>query len=198
MHAYQHFKPFAALLLSVGLLSGCQSGPLDAEHRSETAVFGREVRYEPSPCWFEERFGREVKCGRLVVPENWTADDARAIHLPVVAFKAASGDGRQEPIVFLSGGPGSRSRIETAEEIGGWIGFLSYQEWTQDRDFIVFAQRGTNWSDSNLSCPPPSYPEIYAVAAHTPGNPTGWRQNIDRATASCWRRLVAAGHNPAA
>jgi pimeloyl-ACP methyl ester carboxylesterase len=197
MHAY-YFRPIAALLLGVGLLSGCQTGPLDVEHQSETIVFGRAVRYEPSPCWFEKPPGREVSCGQLVVPEDWTTSDAREIHLPIVAFGAVRGSGGQEPIVFLNGGPGSRSRIETAEEISGWIGFLSYQEWTHDRTFIVLAQRGTNWSDSNLECPPLSYPEIYAVEAGWPGNPAGWRQNIDRATKSCWQRLVAEGHDPAA
>ena len=65
-------------------------------------------------------------------------------------------------------------------------------------DFIVLAQRGTNWSDSNLTCPPLSYPEIYAVTAAAPGEPTDWRQNIDRATAACWRRLAAQGHDLAA
>jgi hypothetical protein len=111
---HQRAKPLCPLLLAAALLSSCSAAPLDAEHRSETVVFGREVRYEPSPCWFEQHFRREVQCGRLVVPEDWTGDDARAIHLPVVAFGAVRGAGREEPVVFLNGGPGSRSRIETA------------------------------------------------------------------------------------
>ena len=87
------------------------------------------------------------------------ADRSRELgEAPIQAHPSAGGDlsrhGRaQEPIVFLNGGPGAPSRLRTADEIRAWLGLLWSEGWTHRRDFIVIAQRGTNWTDSNLSCP---------------------------------------------
>jgi hypothetical protein len=149
MDGHQSSGSLAALLLGLGLLGGCSADALDAGGRSKTAAFGRPVEYEAVSCWFEAPSEREVSCGWLAVPEDWAAENSRAIHLPVVVFRAASGGARQEPVLFLNGGPGARSRIESEQEIASWLGFLSHEFWTRERDFIVLAQRGTNWSDSN-------------------------------------------------
>jgi pimeloyl-ACP methyl ester carboxylesterase len=196
MDRHRHSLWLAALLLGVELIGGCE-GLLDEGSRFETVAFDRAVTYESTPCWFEAPSGRQVSCGQLAVPEDWTAQYSGQIHLPVVVFEAESG-ARQEPVVFLNGGPGDRSSIETGEEIAGWIWFLRYEHWTHDRDFIVLAQRGTNWSDSNLWCPAPSYGDIFAVAADVPNRQADWQLNIDQATRSCWQRLVAEGHELAA
>jgi pimeloyl-ACP methyl ester carboxylesterase len=197
MDRHRHSLSLAALLLGVKLIGGCAQGALDEGSRVETVAFDRAVTYEPTPCWFEAPSGRQVSCGQLAVPEDWTAQYSGQIHLPLVVFKAESG-ARQEPVVFLNGGPGAKSSIETDEEIAGWIWFLRYEHWTHDRDFIVLAQRGTNWSDSNLWCPPLSYADYFAVAAEAPNREADWQLNVDRAAKSCRERLVAEGHNVAA
>jgi pimeloyl-ACP methyl ester carboxylesterase len=197
MDRFQPSLSLAALLLGVELIGGCTHGPLDEGSGFETIAFDRAVSYAPTPCWFEAPSGRQVSCGQLAVPEDWTAEHSATIHLPVVVFEAASRP-RRDPVIFLNGGPGARSPIETDEEIAGWIWFLRHEYWTRDRDFIVLAQRGTNWSDSNLWCPPVSYADFFAVAADARSRQADWRLNVDRATRACWERLVAEGHNVAA
>ena len=111
---------------------------------------------------------REIDCGELTVPENWSKPESKLIHLPVVIFRATAAPA--EPIVFLNGGPGARSRIHTADEIRSWLGLLSTQGWTYRRDFIVLTQRGTNWTDSNLSCP--ALQQLWRLSLFGPSSPT--------------------------
>jgi hypothetical protein len=122
MDGHQSSGSLAVLPLGLGLLGGCSAGPLDAGGRSETAAFGRAVEYEAVSCWFEAPSEREVSSGWLAVPEDWAAENSRAIHLPVVVCRAASGGARQEPVLFLNGGPVARSRIESEQEIAWWLG----------------------------------------------------------------------------
>ena len=125
--------------------AGSQVSP-SAARPAESAA-----RFAAVPCWFQVAAEREIDCGELTVPENWAKPQSKLIHLPVVIFRAAAAP--EEPILFLNGGPGAPSSIRTAAEIRSWLGLLRTQRWTQRRDFIVLAQRGTNWTDSNLSCP---------------------------------------------
>jgi pimeloyl-ACP methyl ester carboxylesterase len=128
---------------------------------------------------------RDIDCGELIVPENWSTPEARIIHLPVVIFRAMSA--AREPILFLNGGPGASSRIQTADEIRSWLGLLQSQRWTHRRDFIVLAQRGTNWTDSNLSCP--ALKELWR-RGHLEQSSQSWRSQVKSATVACTRQLA--------
>ena len=131
------------------------------------------ARFADVPCWFDVVSGREIDCGELTVPENWSKPESKLIHLPVVIFRAmttAAG-----PIVFLNGGPGDPSSIHTADEIRTWLGLLRSQSWTYGRDFIVMAQRGTNWTDFE--------PELCGAPAAVASRPYGAIQS-DLAKAS--------------
>jgi pimeloyl-ACP methyl ester carboxylesterase len=147
------------------------------------------ARFADVPCWFDVASAREIECGELIVPENWSNPESKPIHLPVVIFRGTAA--RAEPIVFLNGGPGARSGTHTAEEIRSWLGLLSNQGWTYRRDFIVLTQRGTNWTDSNLSCP--TLQQLWRVSLFGPSSPT-WQRQVSSATVACARAL-AAGHD---
>ena len=83
---------------------------------------------------------REIDCGELTVPENWSKPESKLIHLPVVIFRAmATG---AEPIVLLNGGPGDASRIHTADEIRTWLGLLRSQSWT----YLDFLELRALWA----------------------------------------------------
>jgi pimeloyl-ACP methyl ester carboxylesterase len=146
----------------------------------------REAHFAAVPCWFRVASHRDIDCGELIVPENWSKPESRLIHLPVVIFRAAGAT--REPIVFLNGGPGASSRIHTADEIRSWLGLLQSQRWTHRRDFIVLAQRGTNWTDSNLSCP--ALKELWgrnrpSLSDHS------WHSRMQSVTVACARQLAA-------
>ena len=66
-------------------------------------------RFEPGACPFLENpgfvEGKNLRCGYLVVPENRGAANGRTIRLAVAIFRPKTVKG-QDPVFFLSGGPG--------------------------------------------------------------------------------------------
>jgi hypothetical protein len=90
--------------------------------QSAAGALERRARFAAVPCWFDVASDREIDCGELTVPENWSKPESKLIHLPVVIFRATAAT--KEPIVFLNGGPGARSRVRTADEIRAWRGLL--------------------------------------------------------------------------
>ncbi|MFG2297627.1 alpha/beta fold hydrolase [Streptomyces sp. NPDC048603] len=86
-----------------------------------------------------------AKCGFLEVPENRARPGGRTIRLAVAVIPAASAKPAQDPVVFMSGGPGG----ETFDDIP----FLVDSGLNRDRDLIVMAQRGNLYDKPNLACP---------------------------------------------
>ncbi|WP_156045855.1 alpha/beta fold hydrolase [Herbidospora cretacea] len=80
-------------------------------------------------------------CGYLLVPERRDAYQSDTIKVGYAIRKAASPAG--EPVVFMSGGPGSAS-IPLTELITSIA---------PDRDVVVIEQRGGRWSEPRLECP---------------------------------------------
>lgn len=87
----------------------------------------------------------EITCGTLDVPENWDLPDGRQIPLAYLILKSTSAQPHPDPVVFLSGGPGL-SALTTAEP---WANVFTALR--QDRDIVLFDQRGTRLS-SPLRC----------------------------------------------
>jgi pimeloyl-ACP methyl ester carboxylesterase len=158
---------------------------LAAEAEVPSTRSERGARFAAAPCWFRVASQRDIDCGELTVPENWSRPESKRIHLPVVIFRAAGAS--CEPIVFLNGGPGDPSRIHTADEIRSWLELLHSQKWTHRRDFIVMAQRGTNWTDSNLSCP--ALKELWRRGRLRQSDQS-WRSRVKGATVACARQLA--------
>jgi pimeloyl-ACP methyl ester carboxylesterase len=191
------FMRLRLVALAVGMtaVAACQSGSPNAPtDRSEKISFGRPTAWQPQPCWFEVSARRQVSCGQLMVPEDWAADGGRRLHLPVVIFHTASGWDRAEPVVYLTGGPGSRAGIRTDAEIERWLDFLGFEDWARAHDVIVIAQRGTTWTDSDLSCPGLSDPMIWTNTGKTPDAWTGRRKRLRDAVIACRDLLVGQGH----
>ena len=184
-----------ALAVGMAVLAACQSGSPNAPtDRADKISFGRPTAWQPQACWFEVRARYPISCGQLIVPEDSTADGGRQLHLPVVIFHTASGWERAEPLVYLNGGPGSRSGIRSALEIKRWLDFLGAESWIRAHDVIVIAQRGTTWTDSDLSCPALSDPMVWTNAGETPDAWTGRRQRLRDAVIACRQRPVGRGH----
>ncbi len=85
----------------------------------------------------------DVDCGYLEVPENYNNPDSRKIKLAYLVLKATGGKPRQDPIVYLQGGPGGATLPMTA--------FFANSELRRDRDFILIDQRGTGESHAMCS-----------------------------------------------
>lgn len=104
--------------------------------------------FEPAPCAFPVPAGYNLECGYLVVPENRTRIDSPLVRLHVAIFRNRLGIFITDPVVHLAGGPGSSSLNVASYMIGqGLDGILD------QRDFILFDQRGTGYSQPRLDCP---------------------------------------------
>lgn len=102
--------------------------------------------FEPAPCAFPVPSGYNPDCGYLIVPENRDRADSPFIRLHVAIFR--SGVTGAIPVVHLAGGPGSSSLAVASYMFNRGLGSILDQ-----RDFILFDQRGTGYSQPRLDCP---------------------------------------------
>ncbi len=107
-----------------------------------------EPRFEPAACQFAIPPGTAPECGYLVVPEDRTIPDGAVVRLHVARFRTSAAQPQPDPVIHLSGGPGSPSLDYAAYYFNyGMGGVLS------GRDYIIFDQRGTGFSLPGLHCP---------------------------------------------
>ena len=83
--------------------------------------------------------------GYLRVPENRQQADTRMIELPVYIFKSRNENPQKDPIIWLTGGPGT-SLMNSAR-------YSRYFSYLEDRDLILIEQRGTQYAKPHLDCP---------------------------------------------
>ena len=142
--------------------------------------------FEPAPCAFRVPGGYNPECGYLNVPENRARPDTRQIRLQVAIFRSRAGTPDPDPVLKISGGPGS-SGLNTA----GYLLSKGMDQVLDRHDFVVFDQRGTGYSQPRLDCP-----ERVALAATLLGgrlSPEESAQAIIDAFHRCRNRLLVEG-----
>ncbi len=145
-------------------------------------------RYEEATCSFYSPPGTDVECGNLIVPEDHQDPNGTTIRLHVAVFRSPNANPQPDPIVYLEGGPGG-SALET---IGYAYDYL-VKPFIAERDFVVFDQRGTGYSQPYLGCP-----ELFDVGYDTidqflmPSEDVA--ANLE-AVLSCYDRLTGDGVN---
>ncbi len=91
----------------------------------------------------------EYECGWLTVPEDrQNPDNGSEVQIHVAMFESTNPDAPDDPIIYLDGGPGG-STLDPLE-------FSFSQAWQpllDDRDLILFDQRGVGFSTPSLDCP---------------------------------------------
>ncbi len=108
--------------------------------------------FQPAPCAFEgvpEGFEQEqkVQCGWVVVPRR--PGEERTIRLWTARVAATGPDRKADPILYINGGPG----IATVDSLVPSLPSSPLlQALREDRDIIVFDQRGSGRSEEIL-CP---------------------------------------------
>lgn len=88
-------------------------------------------------------------CGTVTVPESRApafADDSNSIEIAVAVLRSTSANPLPDPIVFLDGGPGGHT-LDFATYYASMFTSLR-----QDRDIILFDQRGTGHSAPPTRC----------------------------------------------
>ncbi len=89
--------------------------------------------------------GETVDCGYLTVPADHADPRGPTIDLAVAILYAETDEPQPDPVVYLEGGPGG----ETITDFDSWRGYPLLD----DRDLVLFDQRGTGWSIPLLDCP---------------------------------------------
>ena len=89
--------------------------------------------------------GQDYTFGYLEVLENRDKPNGNRIKLPIYIFKSRSENPKSDPILYTVGGPGYTSMRASK--------YMQYYKYLDDRDFILFEQRGTQYAKPSLDCP---------------------------------------------
>lgn len=157
-----------ALLLALPLAAAGQAPPLRLE-----------------PCRLKG-VEREVRCGRIEVPENPDAPGGRRISVQFAVQPAIARDKRPDPVFVFAGGPG-----QSARGVAGMLQPL-LAPLNARRDLVYIDQRGTGLSNP-LACRPENRPAPLAEAldperqvAHAVACIARLRQDNDLAQYATW------------
>lgn len=135
----------------------------------QTAVSAEVVPvFEPGPC--PVSFASPAECGTVIVPQDRANPQGESVRLAVAVFKASGPEPAPDPLIFLDGGPGSRTLDAYVTGLGDFL-----RRFNHKRDIILFDYRGMGYSEPALTCP-----ESVDPAA------TGW-------VTTCRERLAAQG-----
>jgi pimeloyl-ACP methyl ester carboxylesterase len=149
------------LAVAVAFAVSC-SAPADPGDAGEPWPPRASEAFRPIECWFQPPASESARCGYVSVPAEGERDGEVAIATMVLFGEG----GREDPVVFLDGGPGAPA-ISRATSTSFAIAPL-----LAERDLILIDQRGTGFSDPALRC------------LSTDGSPAG-----------CHARLSALGHD---
>ena len=162
------------------------NGIISSAPVTPTLVITYQPVFEPAPCAFPVPSGYSPECGYLVVPENRSRADSQMIRLHIAIFRNRTGHSVSDPVINLAGGPGSSSLNAANYLFSHGLGAVLDQ-----RDFILFDQRGTGYSQPRLDCP-----EREAITPQLLGgrlSPLEIQQAIVDAFRLCHDRLISEG-----
>jgi pimeloyl-ACP methyl ester carboxylesterase len=150
-----------ALAACMASLTGCNESALTEPAEPEQILAGETLEEEtllPSPgyeptfeygdCQFDVLPGYEVACGDLTVPEARSQPDGRTITLHVAIFRSRSQTPEPDPFIYLTGGGGADT-FRMAE----WLMSSFGDAFLEERDVILYNQRGTRYNTPMLDCP---------------------------------------------
>ncbi len=144
--------------------------------------------FQPAACRFPIPEGTNPECGDLILPEDRSHPEGRQIALHVAIFHSTSSQPAVDPVLYLSGGPGS-----SALELAGYMFATGFGRIQGRRDLIFFDQRGVGYSQPQLACP-----EVQAVKEELlagEGSPQSSAQAVVEAYQRCHDRLTGEGVN---
>jgi pimeloyl-ACP methyl ester carboxylesterase len=175
---------FASLLAIGGVASG---------NRTVLADDGVAGSFEATDCMFDPLIpgmrDETIECGYLTVPEQrrGESNDGRTIRLAVAILGSSSENPLPDPLFIAQGGPGG-STIDT------YANLLVDHPLRQERDIVLFDQRGTLYSEPNLLCS-----ESFDATSELLASDAEEEDDLSREIgAACRQRLVDEGINLAA
>ena len=186
--------PILISIILMSALGACRAGspssldPTTSPLTTETSVEASAPavpRFEPADCAFSPPSISYVDCGYLIVPENRDLPDSPTIRLHVAIAHSLGRDPEPDPLIYLSGGPGSFA----LEWLYGHIS--NYSNILKKRDVIFFDPRGVGYSEPSLDCP-----EVMNAFHETLDQPISNQEWVDSqvdANLACRERLISEG-----
>ncbi|MEZ4660778.1 MAG: alpha/beta fold hydrolase [Caldilineaceae bacterium] len=127
-----------------------------APEAADAAPEDAAVEFVEDDCPFEVDEMDAITCGYLTVPEDRTKTDGLTLDIAVAVIDSYSYTPRPDPVLYLEGGPGGSALLG----IEDWLASPLRNE----RQIILFDQRGTGYSWPSLACP-----EVDTAEADTTG-----------------------------
>ncbi|MCB9134869.1 MAG: alpha/beta fold hydrolase [Anaerolineales bacterium] len=154
--------PLIFLLLLFGL-TACTPSATAVEEATPTILptslpaFNQEPgapgTFKPTACRFilpeDVTEGEGVTCGYVTVLENRDQLEGRTLRLAVAIFHRPGGPVYPDPVIYLSGGPGTAA----LEPMRFSFEAMTKGVFDAGRDLVVFDQRGIGLSRPALDCP---------------------------------------------
>ncbi|MEM6804802.1 MAG: alpha/beta fold hydrolase [Bacteroidota bacterium] len=131
-------KPYIYLSALFFTLVACKATQVITEEFNPSFEVSRKTTHKIKK-------GQAYTFGYLEVPENRNKANSNKIKLPVYIFKSRSKSPKKDPIIYTVGGPGY-STMSSAQ-------YMNYYKYLDDRDFILFEQRGNYYAKPHLGCP---------------------------------------------
>jgi pimeloyl-ACP methyl ester carboxylesterase len=123
------------------------------------------------------------------------AQAAMMLDLPIVVISSPKDRRHDDPVVYISGGPGDGDWVD-AERIPYWWDYLQDNPWLRHRDLILFDQRGVGMTEPRADCPEMEALELPSLSL---GNDHQRAAEEARdAARACLARLQREGHDAAA
>lgn len=141
-------SPSPIITPSIATPHGVASPTFQPAVQDPAPTFAYQPSFEPAPCAFAVPRGYTPECGYLMVPEHRSRPYTHWIRLHVAIFRNQLGVYAPDPVIHLAGGPGSSSL-----EVAGYLFNHGLGAILEKRDFILFDQRGTGFSQPRLDCP---------------------------------------------
>lgn len=142
--------------------------------------------FETAVCQFTYTVEAKIECGYLIVPED-RAHPERMIRLHVAIIASHSSSPAPDPVVYLNGGPGAHT-LAAADYFAA-----QFKDILDQRDLILFDQRGVGYSEPALDCPEIMAEKLVHLEADL--DPAAEQANFQAALADCHARLTSDGIN---
>jgi len=144
-------------------------------------------------CWFKAPDKITARCYHLSVPESRAGRSQVTLELPVVVISVAETRKHDDPVIYLAGGPGDGTWIDT-DRIDFWWEFVAANAWLNERDLVLMDQRGTGLTQPRMDCPEEEVAQIRSLGFGL--NRKAARDALTQAAADCRARVEKEGHDP--
>lgn len=129
--------------------------------------------------------GQQYTFGYLEVLENRQNPKSGTIKIPVYIFKSRSNNPKPDPVLYTVGGPGYTSMRASQ--------YMAYYRYLDDRDLILFEQRGTQYAKPSLDCP--EWSEAISLYSQPDFDETKTDSLFQKAARGCKERLEKDGND---